>query len=201
MNATIRRIAVSGSAAVALLGGAAAINTVSAPTASAADLQTAINRAAGAPVSMPDGRLVHIRGLDAAAYKASTEQRSAVVQLAAKTDATPGPGSMNVGTGVTPDGGQGAVIQNPNSQMPAGLNRQVTTQASGGAVLGSGVVALIVLGIIVFFKIKHHSIKVGDAIIVAFLGVALSGTVIGTMATQMTNSGVGSLGGILSGLG
>lgn len=200
MNVTIRRIAVSGSAAVALLGGAVAATVASAPTASATDIQTAINRAAGAPVSMPDGRVIHVRGLDSAAYQASPEQRSVVVQAAAKSDATPDPSLPGVGTGLTPNGGQGAAIQNPTSQLPAGLNQQVTTQASGGAVLGSGVVAMLLLGVIVFFKIKHNHIKVGDAILVSFLGIALSGTVIGAMATQMTNSGVGSLGGILSGL-
>ncbi|MCT9092878.1 hypothetical protein N4G70_28995 [Streptomyces sp. ASQP_92] len=198
MNVTIRRIAVSGSAAVALLGGAVAITAVSAPTASATDIQTVIDRATGAPVTMPDGRTVHVRGLDTAAYTASPAQHTVVVQAATKTDTDPNlPG---VGTGLTPNGGQGAAIQNPVSQTPAGLNQQVTTQASGGAVLGSGVVAMLLLGVIVFFKIKHNHIKVGDAILVSFLGVALSGTVIGAMATQMTNSGVGSLGGILGSL-
>ncbi|MGW2861918.1 hypothetical protein [Streptomyces sp. NPDC001205] len=201
MNVTIRRIAVSGSAAVALLGGVAAITAVSAPSVSATEVRTTIDRAAGAPVNLPDGRIAYVRGLDAAAYKASPEQHAVIIQAAAKTDATPNPNpGTGFDTGLTPNGGQGAPIQNPTSQTPAGLNQQVTTQASGGAVLGSGVVALLLLGVIVFFKIKHHSIKVGDAILVAFLGVALSGTVIGAMATQMTNTGVGSLGGILSGL-
>ncbi|MEV6547971.1 hypothetical protein AB0M57_04585 [Streptomyces sp. NPDC051597] len=199
MNAVIRRIAVSGSAAVALLGGAAVITTASAPSASAAEIQSAVDRAAGAPVSMPDGRVVYVRGLDAAAYKASGEQREVIVQAAAKTDTGPGQGS-GISTGLTLNGGQGAAIQNP--QTPAVYNQQqITTQAGGGAMLGTGVVAMLLLGLIVFFKIKHGSIKVGDAVLVAFLGVALSGTVIGAMATQMTNSGVGSLGGILGGLG
>ncbi|MFE4857343.1 hypothetical protein [Streptomyces sp. NPDC056670] len=197
MNATIRRIAVSGSAAVALLGGAVAVTVASAPSASAADIQSAIDRAAGAPVTMPDGRVVHVRGLDAAAYKASPEQRSVVVQAAAKTDADPSlPG---VGTGLTPNGGQGAAIQNPVSQMPAGLNQQVTTQASGGAI-GVGVVSIIILAIIVFIKVKHSGLKAGDAVFGALFGIAISGTFIGAMGAQMTNSLVSSMGNMLSGL-
>jgi ABC-type transport system substrate-binding protein len=197
MNQTIRRIAVSGSAAVALLGGAAAITTASAPSASAAEMQTVINRATGAPVNMPDGRVVHVRGMDAAAYKASPEQHSVIVQAAAKTDTTDPAG---ITTGLTADGGQGAVIQNPVTGQQAGYNQQITTQSAGGTI-AVGVVAIAILGLIVFFRVRHNHLKVGDAVVVTLLGVALSGTVIGAMATQMTNSGVGSLGGILGGLG
>jgi cobalamin biosynthesis Mg chelatase CobN len=197
MNPTIRRIAVSGSAAVALLGGAAAITTATAPSASAAEMQTVINRATGAPVNLPDGRTVHVRGLDAAAYKASPEQHSVIVQAAAKTDTTDPAG---ITTGLTADGGQGAAIQNPVTGQQTGYNQQITTQSAGGTI-AVGVVAIAILGLIVFFRVRHNHLKVGDAVVVTLLGVALSGTVIGAMATQMTNSGVGSLGGILGGLG
>jgi len=200
MNQTIRRIAVSGSAAVALLGGAAAITTAAAPTASAAEMQTVINRATGAAVNMPDGRTTYVRGMDAAAYKATPDHTSTIVLAAAKTDANPSP---SIGAGLTADGGQGAAITNPNSQLPAGqqtgYNQQITTQAGGGTI-AVGIVGILALGIIGFFRIRG-SAKLGDAVLFALLGVALSGTVIGAMATQMTNSGVGSLGGILGGLG
>jgi len=195
MNQTIRRIAVSGSAAVALLGGAAAITTATAPSASAADMQTVINRATGAPVNMPDGRVVHVRGLDAAAYTASPEQHSVIVQAAAKADATP-----SIGTGLTPNGGQGAAITNPYNQTPTGYNQQVTTQATGAGV-ATGVVAILVLGIVVFFKVKHGHLKVGDAVLVGLFGIAISGTVIGGMGGSITNSLVGSLGSMLGNLG
>jgi hypothetical protein len=197
MNQTIRRIAVSGSAAVALLGGAAAITTATAPSAAAAEMQTVINRATGAPVNMPDGRVVHVRGLDAAAYTASPEQHSVIIQAAAKSDTTDPAG---ITTGLTTDGGQGAAIQNPVTGQQTGYNQQITTQAGGGTI-AVGVVAIAILGLIVFFRVRHNHLKVGDAVVVTLLGVALSGTVIGAMATQMTNSGVGSLGGILGGLG
>lgn len=184
MNTTIRRIAVSGSAAVALLGGVAAITTVNAPPASATDMQTAINRATGAPVSMPDGRVVHVRGLDNAAYRADAGHRTAVIQLAATADTQP--------AGPSPQGGVGTQLQQ------TGYNQQIQTQAGGGAI-GIGVVTILVLGLIAFFRIKG-SAKVSDAVLFTFLGVALSGTVFGVMAKTMTESGVGSIGGILGGL-
>jgi hypothetical protein len=190
MNQTIRRIAVSGSAAVALLGGAAAITTVNAPTASATEMQTAIDRATGAPVTMPDGRVVHIRGLDNAAYRADAGHRTTVVQLAATADTQPGGVAVN---GPAPQGGIGTQLQQP------GYNpQQVQTRAGGGAI-GIGVVTILVLGLIAFFRIKG-SAKVSDAVLFTFLGVALSGTVFGVMAKTMTESGVGSIGGILGGL-
>jgi hypothetical protein len=200
MNPTVRHIAVSGSALVALLGGAAAITAASAPTASAAEMQTAIDRATGAPVNMPDGRVVHIRGLDTAGYKASPEHTSTIVLAAAKTDGTDPSGISN---GLTADGGQGAPITNPNSPatgQQAGYNQQVTTQAGGGTV-AVGIVAILVLGIVVFFRVKKHDLKPGDAVLVGLFGIALSGTFIGAMGTQLTNSAVGSLGSMLGSLG
>jgi hypothetical protein len=149
---------------------------------------------------MPDGRVAHVRGMDAAAYKATPEHTSTIVLAAAKTDSTDPSGISN---GLTSDGGQGAAITNP--QTPAtgqqtGYNQQITTQA-GGSTIAVGIVAILVLGIVVFFRVRHNHLKVGDAVVVGLLGVALSGTVIGAMATQITNSGVGSLGGVLGGLG
>lgn len=199
MNETFRRIAVSGSAAVALLGGATALATVTAEPASAADMQTAINRATGAPVTLPDGRTMHVPGLDNVSYQADDSHYTAAVTLA--SDTTGGTGGIS--NGLTPDSsGSGAQLEKPSNtgQVPAGYGQQIQTQAGGGTMIGTGIVALLLLGIIVFFKIKHGSIKVGDAVLVAFLGVALSTTVIGVMVKSMTETGVGSLGGLLGGL-
>lgn len=149
MNATLRRIAVSTTATVALLGGAAA-------TATAAE-------------------------------------HEATVVAIARTDTEP-----NITNGLTPDGGTGAVLQNPN-QVPAGYQQQIQTQASGGAI-GAGVVAILLLGTVVFFRIKGGHMKAGDAVVVSLLGIALAGTVVGAMGDQLTNSVVGSLGGVLGGL-
>jgi hypothetical protein len=201
MNPTVRRIAVSGSAAVALLGGAAAITAASTPTASATEMQTAIDRATGASVTLPDGRTTYVRGMDAAAYNATPEQHT-VVLAAAKTDDDP----AGISNGLTADGGQGAAITSPNSpQAPingvqTGTGQQVTTQSTGGAI-ATGVVAIIIFAVIAFFRIKKKDAAVGDAVLFTFLGVALGGTIIGGMITQMTNSGVSSLGGIFNSLG
>jgi hypothetical protein len=195
MNTTV-----SGSAAVALLGGAAAITAATADTASAAEIQAHIDRATGAPVNMPDGRTVHIRGLDTAGYKASPQHTSTIVLAAAKTDGTDPSGISN---GLTADGGQGAPIANPNSPatgQQTGYNQQVTTQAGGGTV-AVGIVAILVLGIVVFFKVKHGHLKAADAVLVGLFGITLSGTFIGAMGSQVTNSLVGSLGGMLGNLG
>lgn len=154
MNATIRRIAVSGSAAVALLGGAAA-------TASA-----------------------------------STTEHEATVVAIARTDATPNPG---IGTGLAPAGGSGAAIQGPGQVPTNYAPQQIQTQASGAAI-GTGVVAILLLGTVVFFRVKGNHLKVGDAVVVVLLGVALAGTVIGGMADQITDSGVASVGNVLGGL-
>jgi hypothetical protein len=152
MNATLRKIAVSGGAAVALLGGATA-------TASAA-----------------------------------TPEHEATVIAIARTDTNPGSNDLAPQGGVAP-------LQNPvTGQVPAGYNQQVQTQANGG-VLATGGVAILLLGTIVFFRVKNKHLKAGDAVVVAFLGVALAGTVLGGMADQITDTGVASLGGILSGLG
>jgi hypothetical protein len=198
MNPTVRHIAVSGSALVALLGGAAAITAACAPTASATEMQTAIDRATGAPVTLPDGRTTYVRGMDAAAYNATPEQHT-VILAAAKTDDDP----AGISNGLTADGGQGAPITNPNSPatgQQAGYNQQVTTQAGGGTV-AVGIVAILVLGIVVFFRVKKHDLKPGDAVLVGLFGIALSGTFIGAMGTQLTNSAVGSLGSMLGSLG
>lgn len=201
MNATLRRIVVSGSAAVALLGGAAAITVASPTPASAADFETAVNRATGTPVQLPDGRTAYVRGMDAAAYTASPEHTRTIVLAAAKDEGDPG-----IGTGLTPDSGSGAALQNPNQptvngQTPANSYnpQQIQTQASGGAI-GAGVVAILVLGIIVVVRVRGKDVKVGDAVVLTLFGIAVSGTVIGALGDQLTDSAIGSLGSMLGGL-
>lgn len=194
MTITLRQFAVSGSAAVALLGGAAAITVADSPTASAAETQTVAHHATTAPVNLPDGRTMRITGMGGYGHHATPQHVATVA--AYKTDSQPG----TAGTNLTPDGGAGAQLQNPYNQVPATYQQQISTQSSGGVALGAGIVAILVLGVIVFFKIKHGHLKVGDVVLVGLLGVALSGTVIGTMAHQITNSGVSSLGGVLGGL-
>jgi hypothetical protein len=112
-----------------------------------------------------------------------------------KTDSSPG-----VGTGLTPDGGAGAAITNPVTGTQTGYNQQVVTQSAGGTI-AIGMVSIIILGIIVFYKVKHGGLRVADAVIGVVAGVAVSGTFLGPMISNMTNSLVGSIGSALSGLG
>jgi hypothetical protein len=153
MNATLRRLAVSSAAAVALVGSAATVTT------------------------------------------AEAAEHEATVVAIARTDTQP-----SLTNGLTPDSaGSGAQLQSPVTQIPAGTQQQIQTQASGGAI-GAGVVAILVLGIIVFVRVKHRDIKPGDAVLVGLFGIALSGTVVGAMGDQLTDSVVSSLGNVLSGL-
>ncbi|MFJ4932338.1 hypothetical protein ACIP8U_00505 [Streptomyces pseudovenezuelae] len=180
MNTTIRRIAVSGSAAVALLGGAAAITTATAPPASAAETHAVVERAVTAPVTLPDGRTFRITGMGGYGHRATADHVATVAAY------TPGTGSQ---------------LQTPynTGQTPADY-QQIQAQSSGG-VIGVGVAAIIILGIIAFLRVKKRDANAFDAVLFTLLGVALSGTVVGAMATQITNSGVGSLGGVLGSLG
>ena len=192
MNPTIRRIAVSGSAAVALLGGAAAITVIDSPTASATE-QTTIHRAVTAPVQMPDGRTLRITGMGGYGHQATVEHIATVAAF--KTDTSPG-----VGSGLTPDGGAGAAITNPVTGTQTGYNQQVVTQSAGGTI-AVGLVSILLLAVIVFVKVKHSGLKAGDAVFAGLFGIALSGTFVGTMASSMTNSVIGSIGNALSSLG
>ncbi|WP_055693414.1 hypothetical protein [Streptomyces prasinopilosus] len=153
MNATLRRIAVSTTATVALLGGA---------TATAA----------------------------------ASPEHEATVLAVARTDTQPG-AADGIGRDLTPNG-VGAPLTNPQ-QMPAGYPQNIQTQASGAAI-GTGVATIAILGLVVFFRVKGGHLKVGDAVVVTILGVALAGTVIGGMADQLTDTGVASLSNILGGL-
>lgn len=195
MSISFRQIAVSGSAAVALLGGAAAITTATASPAQAAETTTTVHRAVTAPVTLPDGRTIRVTGMGGYGHRATGEHVATVA--AYKTDT----GTAGITNGLTSDGGAGAAIQNPASgQVPAGYNQQVTTQSAGG-VIGVSVVTILVLAIVVFYKVKHGGLKASDAVIGGLFGIALSGTVVGSMGAQMTNSLVGSLGSMLGGLG
>jgi hypothetical protein len=192
MNTTFRRIAVSGSAAVALLGGAAAITTATAPPASAAETHAVVERAVTAPVNLPDGRTMRITGMGGYGHRA-TEAHIATV-AAYKPD-TQNPNTFN-------DSSTGTQLQAPynTGQTPADY-QQIQAQTAGGGTIAVGIVAILVLGIIVFFKVKHGHIKALDATLVGLLGISLAGTIVGSMGSSLTNSLVGSLGSALGGLG
>ncbi|MFH9812507.1 hypothetical protein ACH4NO_18165 [Streptomyces olivaceus] len=196
MTSTLRRVAVSGSAAVAVLGGAATI-TVAAPSPASAATEQVIERAVTAPVTLPDGRTMRITGMGGYGHHATDTQIATVAGF--KADSEPGSGD-GITNGLTPDSGSGSQLVNPQQQTPAGTQQQYQTQAGGGAI-GVGVVTILILAIIVFVKVKHSGLKASDAVLGGLLGIALSGTVIGAMGSQLTNSLVGSLGTMLGNLG
>jgi hypothetical protein len=196
MSVSFRQIAVSGSAAVAILGGAAAITTVAAPQASAAETQTVAHRAVTAPVNLPDGRTIRITGMGGYGHQATPEHIATVAAYKADTDPSSSP---DVSTGIVPGGG--AQVPPPANGQQTGYNpQQVTTQAGGG-VIAVGIVSILILGIIVWFKVKHGGLKAADAALGVVAGVAVGGTFLGPMISNMTNSLVGSIGSALSGLG
>lgn len=186
MTTTLRRIAVSGSAAVALLGGAAAITVMDAPHASAVEMHAVVERAVTAPVNLPDGRTIRITGMGGYGHRA-TEAHVATVA------------AWQPGTNPSDTGSQ---LQTPytTGQTPADY-QQIQAQTAGGGTIAVGIVAILILGIIVFFKVKHGHIKASDATIVGLLGISLAGTIVGSMGSSLTNSLVGSLGSMLGGLG
>jgi len=192
MRSTLRQFAVSGSAAVALLGGAAAI-TVAAPSpASAAEMQTVAHRAVTAPVNLPDGRTIRITGMGGYGHQATAQHIATVADF--KTDTTPA-ADPSFGTGLTP---AGAAITNPVNGTQTGYTQQVTTQSAGGYV-AAGVAGTLLFGAIAIIRLRSNAHK-GDAVLFLFLGVGLGGTAFGTMIHQMTASGVGSLGSVLGSL-
>ncbi|MGW5636456.1 hypothetical protein [Streptomyces sp. NPDC003832] len=135
-------------------------------------------------------------GAAATATAATAEHQATVVAIASNDDQDPN----GISNGLTRDSGSGSALENPMNRQQTGVDgEQIQTQASG-ATVGVGVVAILLLGAVVFFRVKGGHLKAGDAVVVMFLGVALAGTVIGGMADQITDSGIASLGGILSGL-
>lgn len=197
MNVTLRQFAVSGSAAVAVLGGAATLPVIAAQPASAAASEIVVEGAVTAPVTLPDGRTIRITGMGGYGHQASAEQISVVAGFKADTQ----PGSVDgITNGLTPDSGTGSQLVNPQQQVPAGTQQQYQTQASGGTI-AVGIVSILLLAIIVLVKVKHSGLKAIDATLGVLFGLALAGTFIGDMGQQMTNSIVGSLGNMLGGLG
>ncbi|MFI6960976.1 hypothetical protein [Streptomyces sp. NPDC050255] len=181
MSRIVRTLAVSGAAAAALLG-TASVAAADSPDTTTATIEAAADRAAGAPVSLPDGRTLHVRGLDSVSYRADASHHTAVVTLA------DGIGDTQL-TGNTPNG------------IGAGLNpqQQVQTQ-TGAAGISTVAVAALALGIVVFFGIKHGKLAKGWFAVSLILGVLLSGTVIGPMVSQLTGSGVGMFGNFWAGM-
>lgn len=194
MNPTIRQFAVSGSAAVALLGGTAVIATATAPQASAAE-QATVTRAVAAPVNLPDGRTVRITGMGGYGHRATGAHVATVAAF--KTDTTPS-ADPSLGTGLTPDGGAGAALVNPVTGTQTGYNQQVVTQASGAAISVTVAVGIgLLIGVVVM--VRRGTVKFLQAGACVALGVYLAPTFVGPMITNLGGSLGGSLGNVWSG--
>ncbi|MGW1845754.1 hypothetical protein [Streptomyces sp. NPDC001966] len=181
MSRIIRTLAVSGAAAAALMGSASVAAADSPDTVTA--IEAAADHAAGAPVSLPDGRTLHVRGLDSVSYRADASHHTAVTTLA---------------------DGIGTNLQGNNSEVNGigtSLNpqQQVQTQASAGGISTVAVAAL-ALGIIVFFGLKNGRLAKGWFAVSLILGVLLSGTVVGPMVSQLTGSSVSMFGNFWAGM-
>ncbi|MFF5473355.1 hypothetical protein [Streptomyces achromogenes] len=192
MTITFRQIAVSGGAAVALLGGAAAV-TVTTPAPASAITQHTVERAVTAPVQLPDGRTLRITGMGGYGHPATPDHVTTVAAVAYRED-----GSPNYTTGVAPDNGV-TRLENPmiTQQQPAGLNQQITTQAGGGAIsvtVAIGIGLLIGVG----YMIKRGSVKVAQAVACTALGVYLAPTFVGPLVQQLGGSLGTSLGNVWS---
>ncbi|MDX2733571.1 hypothetical protein [Streptomyces sp. PA03-2a] len=191
MSRIIRTLAVSGAAAAALMGGASTA-TADSPEAAVTAVQSTVDRVAGTPVALPDGRTLHVRGLDSVSYRADDSHHTAVVTLA-----------DGIGTGMAgnaPAAGQGAVPEVNGVGTGVGYQpQQVQTQAGAGGISTLAVAAL-ALGIIVFFGLKSGRIAKGWFVVSLMLGVLLSGTVIGPMVSQLTGSSVTMFGNFWAGM-
>lgn len=191
MPRIIRTLALSGVAAVAVLG-TAATASADTPEEASAVVQAAVDRAVGVPVSLPDGRVLHVRGLDSVTYRADADHRTTVVTLAA------GPGTDTGTVGIE------STLNQPRQQGGFGSNvgvtpQQVTTQAGAGTLSATAVAAL-VMGVVLYFGIKHGKVSRGWAIGCVVLGVLLSPTFVGPLVGQLTGSGATTFGNLWAGL-
>lgn len=192
MSQTIRRIAVSGSAAVALLGGAAAITTVTAPQASAAEQQATVHRVT-APVNLPDGRTVRITGLGGYGHTATDAHVATVAAF--KTETSPS-ASPDLTTGITP--GAGTQLPNPLNGQQTGYNQQITTQAGGGTISLTVAIGIALLAVVIVMVRKGH-VKFAQAFACVALGVYLAPTFFGPLIQQLGGSAATGLGNVWAG--
>jgi len=196
MNESFRRIAVSGSAAVALLGGVATLAVANAEPASATEIQSAVDRATGAAVKLPDGRTLHVPGMDAAAYRVDAGHYTAAVTLASAKTSIGSTGDIT--NGLTPD--SGSALQNPfnTGQVPAGYGQQIQTQAGGGTISLTVAIGVALLAVVIVMVKKGH-VKFAQAFACVALGVYLAPTFFGPLIQQLGGSAASGLGNVWAG--
>ncbi|MFI1867379.1 hypothetical protein [Streptomyces jumonjinensis] len=189
MSRVVRMLAVTGAAAVAVLGTGPSAAAADTPETATAVVEAAVRQAAGAPVTLPSGRTIRIGGMESAAYRADAGHRSTVVRLAADP---------------VPDGG-GVSGMNLNQQplevrqQPGYGTQQVRTQAGGGAIGVNVAIGLALLVIVIVGTKKGHVRWPWTAACVA-LGVYLAPTVVGPLIQGLGGSVGQSLGNVWGGL-
>ncbi|MEV6726872.1 hypothetical protein AB0M94_38880 [Streptomyces xanthochromogenes] len=192
MPSIIRTVAVSAAAAAAVLG-TANLASAATPEEATATVEAAVNRAAGAPVSLPDGRTLHVRGLDSASYRADSAHRRALVTLADGTN----PGMAGIDSSLQ-NAGAGAPVQQPNTVGTT--PQQFTTQASAG---GISVTVAVGVGLVIFaiVLVRKRTVHGFHAAVLISLGVLLAPTFVGPLVQQISGSVGSSLGNIWTGMG
>ncbi|WP_262062626.1 hypothetical protein [Streptomyces sp. STR69] len=192
MARIIRTLALSGAAATALLGTAGTVHAA-APEQATVAVEAAVDRAAGAPVTLPSGKTVHVCGFDTAAYRTDASHHATVVALAA--DASPAPGMAGIDSSLraSTNTGTGAVIGTPTN-----LNQQQVQAASAGSI---SVVAALGIGLAVFtfVMVKKGRINAWHAVALVMFGVVLAPTTFDPMLQNLGVSAATSLGNVWSG--
>lgn len=186
MARIIRTLALTGAAAAALLGTASAVHADT-PEQASVSVETAVDRAAGASVTMPSGKTLHVRGLDAASYRADASHQSAVVTLA---------------DGPSPQGGIEGIdssLRQAETGTVGVTPAQMQTKASGGTI--SVTVAIgIGLAIFTFLMVKKGRINAWHAVALVMFGVFLAPTTFGPLLQNLGVSVGTSLGNVWGGL-
>ncbi|MEU8977628.1 hypothetical protein [Streptomyces sp. NPDC048309] len=193
MARIIRTLALTGAAAAALLGTAGIVHADT-PEKATATVETAVDQAIGAPVSLPSGKTIHVRGLDTAAYRTDASHHNTVVTVA---DGQNGQGTGT--TGIDSSLRQGTTGSGAAVGTPAGYTQQqVQVQAGAGSI--SVLAALgIGLAIFTFLMVKKGRINAWHAFALVLFGVVLAPTTFGPMLQNLGVSAATGLGNVWSG--
>jgi hypothetical protein len=181
-------VALSGAAAAAVLGVA---GVASAATPDAVTVQS-VEAATGIPVRWVDaGRTITVTGLPVSSYTASDAHHATVADMASSTT----PNGLGQGAGVP------GVGTNPaTGTAPATYTQQQVNLQSVGGTIGVGVVSILIIGVVVFFGIKHSKVTLWWGLTLVSLGVLLQPTFIGSTVNSITSSVVTSAASAISGL-
>ncbi|MFB8407538.1 hypothetical protein [Streptomyces sp. NPDC055912] len=176
MPRIIRSLALSGAAALAVLG-TATTASADTPEQATAIVDQAVTHATGTPVSLPDGRTLTVTGLDTASYRADAAHRATVADLSAGAPQPEAP------------------------QLQPGYPPQLQAQAAAGTgAIAVGIVLMLVLGIVLFFGIKNGKVSKVWAGVCGAFGITLGSTFVGPMVLTIGGSALSAVGQVLTSL-